>query len=471
MHIVVAGGGMAGLGTALACARDGHHVTILERDATPMPESADAAFEWQRRGAPQVRHSHAFLARMRNLLRDRAPDVLEDLFAAGATEIPFAADLPPTLTDRSARPGDEDLVALACRRTTFEWVLRRAVLVQAGVELRDGVGVGVDAVDFVAGDPPRVTGAGGLSADLVVDARGPRSTSDPWLEAIGARPVPEELHESGIVYFSRFYRLMGPPDARPAANMAAVDLGYLKYAVFLGDNDTFSITYAVDTHDDELRRALADEGTFEAGARALVAAAPWRGTGVSEPITDVHVMAGLRNRYRPLVVDDAPLALGFLTVGDASVCTNPLYGRGCSLALVHAFGLADALHVHGDDRESLAREFAAFTEREMVPWFRTAVFQDEQARMQAAGEELPPEDPRAFVQSIFRDGLLPALRTSPIVFRAFLRWFNLLSTPDALMSDPEIVNEVLAAFQNRESHPASEPMGPPDRAAFVRQLV
>ena len=123
---------MAGLGTALACARDGHHVTILERDATPMPETADAAFEWQRRGAPQVRHSHAFLARMRNLLRDRAPDVLESLFAAGATEIPFTEDLPPTLTDRSARPGDEDLVALACRRTTFEWVLRRAVLAQAG---------------------------------------------------------------------------------------------------------------------------------------------------------------------------------------------------------------------------------------------------------------------------------------------------------------------------------------------------
>ena len=111
-----------------------------------------------------------------------------------------------------------------------------------------------------------------------------------------------------------------------------------------------------------------------------------------------------------------------------------------------------------------------FTEHEMVPWFRSSVFQDEQARMHAAGEELPSEDPRAFAQSIFRDGLLPALRTSPIVFRAFLRWFNLLSTPDALMSDPEIINEVLAAYQNRDSHLAPEPMGPADRAAFVGAL-
>ena len=182
-------------------------------------------------------------------------------------------------------------------------------------------------------------------------------------------------------------------------------------------------------------------------------------------------MAGLRNRYRPLLVDGAPIVHGFLAVGDASMCTNPLYGRGCSLALVHAFGLADALRAHGDDLDALAREFAAFTERELVPWFRSAVAQDEQARMQATGEELPPEDPRAFMQEVFRDGLLPALRTSPIVFRAFLRWFNLLSTPDALMSDPEIVNEVLAAYQDRENRPAPEPFGPADRAEFVAQLA
>jgi 2-polyprenyl-6-methoxyphenol hydroxylase-like FAD-dependent oxidoreductase len=465
MRIAIAGGGMAGLGAALACARDGHEVMILERDATPMPESPATAFSWDRRGAPQVRHSHAFLARLRNLLRDQAPDVLDELFAAGATEIPFTAELPPTLTDRSAQPGDEDLVALACRRTTFEWVLRRAVLAQPGVEMHDGVAV--EGLDFAPGRPPRVIGVAERRADLVLDARGPRSTSDPWLRSIGAAQVPEELHESGIVYFSRFYRLVGDPGTRPGANTAAVDLGYLKYAVFLGDNDTFSITYAVDARDEQLRKGLADADTFEAAARVLVAAEPWRAAGVSEPITGVEVMAGLRNRYRPLVVDGTPLVHGFLAVGDAAVCTNPLYGRGCSLALVHAFGLAGALREHGDDFDNLARAFAAFTDREIVPWFRTAVFQDEQARMQAAGEELPPEDPRAFVQGIFRDGLLPAIRTSPIVFRAFLRWFNLLSTPDALMGDPAIVNEVLAAYHAREAHPAPDLLGPPDRASFV----
>ena len=93
MHIVVIGGGMAGLGTALACARDGHRVTILERDATRRCQSRrDAAFAWERRGAPQVRHSHAFLARLRNLLRDRAPDVLDRVVRRRRDRDPFHRD-------------------------------------------------------------------------------------------------------------------------------------------------------------------------------------------------------------------------------------------------------------------------------------------------------------------------------------------------------------------------------------------
>src|SRR5437870_6687870 len=96
--VVVIGGGVGGLGTALALSRvGGHHVTVIERDHAPLPDNPDDAFtNWGRRGAPQTRHSHAFLARLRNLLRDRAPDVLERLLAAGATELRFAERPPPT---------------------------------------------------------------------------------------------------------------------------------------------------------------------------------------------------------------------------------------------------------------------------------------------------------------------------------------------------------------------------------------
>ena len=157
-----------------------------------MPADADAAFTWDRRGAPQVRHSHALLARLRNLLRDRYPDVLDDLLAAGATEIRFVDMMPAGISDRSPRPGDEDLVALAGRRTTFEWVLRRTVLAEPHVHLLDGVTA--DGLVFAPVSPdstvaPTVTGVrcttGGraqvIDADVVVSANGPRSNLPVWL--------------------------------------------------------------------------------------------------------------------------------------------------------------------------------------------------------------------------------------------------------------------------------------------------
>jgi choline dehydrogenase-like flavoprotein len=132
-EIVVVGGGVAGLGAAVALSRRGHRVTLLERDATPLPASADEAFDWDRRGAPQVRQSHAFLARLCLLLRDHYPDVLQALLDEGAEELRFGDALPPTLQGYEPEPDDGDLTLLALRRTTYEWVLRRPA--SAGVTL------------------------------------------------------------------------------------------------------------------------------------------------------------------------------------------------------------------------------------------------------------------------------------------------------------------------------------------------
>src|SRR5260221_9949738 len=153
MRVVVSGAGVGGLGGAWALSRQGHDVTVLERDRTPLPHNPDEAFAWDRRGAPQVRHSHAMLARLRNLLRDRYPDVLESLYAAGVTDWPLTDRLPPTIDDPSPQPGDDELVMLACRRTTFEWVLRRTVLGAPHVHLLDGV-----VVEGLTGGDGRKTG-------------------------------------------------------------------------------------------------------------------------------------------------------------------------------------------------------------------------------------------------------------------------------------------------------------------------
>lgn len=469
-EVVVVGAGIGGLGSALALARAGHRVTVVERDDVPMPASPHDAFEqWHRRGAPQHRHSHAFLARGRNVLRDREPDVLAGLLDAGATEIDFTAHPPPELRPLAPEPADADLVGLACRRTTFEWVLRRHALSRPGVRLVTGAVEGVLA-EPGPGGVPHVTGVGlaggaALAADLVVDAGGRRSALPRWLAAAGAGPVPEWEQDTGIVYSSRFYRMLVPGDDPAEHGLVVGDLGYLKYAVFPGDNGTLSITYGVPAADAELRRVLRP-GPFTEVAAHLPALRRWVEPGRCQPLGDVEVMAGLVNRLRHFVVDGRPAATGVYAVGDGSVCTNPLYGRGCSLALAHAELLGDVLAGHGDDPHAAALAFAEATRTTIEPWYSASVAQDRH-------DDRPADDDGegwADMGSIMRHGLLPAARTEPVVFRAFMRMWNLLGTPDAVLGDPAVVVRVMAAWQDRANRPPAPPLGP-ERAELLQLLA
>ena len=480
MHVIVVGGGVAGLGSAMVLARQGHEVTVVERDPTPMPASADEAFEWDRRGAPQVRHSHAFLARLVGLLKKDYADVYAALLREGATEMRFGDDLPPTITNYERQPDDDELAMLACRRTTFEWVLRRTAMEEGDVRFR--VGTGVDGVLLDRTEqPPRVTGVhledgSELTADLVVVAAGRRSSLSDWLQAAGTDPVEEEVEDTGIVYFSRFYRLREGQEYPPRTGPIGGDLGYLKYGVFVGDNQTFSVTLATPTSDDELRKRLADPATFDHCARNLVATAPWL-DGRADPITpDVHVMAGLLNRHRKYVLDGVPVATGVIPVGDAVICSNPLYGRGCAFAFWGAHLMAEAVAAHLGDPTAMLLAYDASLHEQVFPWYRAGVDQDAEARRVAAallaGEDPDGDatDPRTFMRSVFRDGLVPAMRSDAVVLRAFFRSFNLLSTPDAMMKDTDVSARVLAAWQDRENRPPEPPMGPAVRAELVALL-
>jgi flavin-dependent dehydrogenase len=180
---------------------------------------------------------------------------------------------------------------------------------------------------------------------------------------------------------------------------------------------------------------------------------------LAEPITGVEKMGGLLNRRRRLVVDGQPVALGIHAVGDSLVCTNPLYGRGCSLGLVHAWMLADVLDAHPDDLAAQAVDFEDATERELVPWYDASVTQDRIAKKVAErGGDADPDDPMG---NVMRDGLMPAVRFDAVVWRAFVRTFNLLDPPAKMLEDGVVVTRILAAYNDRENRPEPEPLGPP----------
>jgi 2-polyprenyl-6-methoxyphenol hydroxylase-like FAD-dependent oxidoreductase len=480
VEVAVVGGGVAGLGAALALARLGHTVTVFERDDTPMPHTADEAFDWDRCGAPQVRHSHAFLARLVGLLKSDYPDIYRELIDEGATEMRFGEDLPPTMTNFEREPADADLAMLACRRTTFDWVLRRAALAEGRVEFRTGVAVtGLVAEPAVV---PHITGvrlADGseVSRDLVVVAAGRRSTLPTWLQEIGCAPIEEAVDDTGIVYFSRFYRLLDGAAYPPRTGPIGGDLGYLKYGVFVGDNRTFSVTLATPSGDQELRKELTDPDVFDACARQLVATAPWL-DGRAEPITEaVHAMAGLINRWRQFVVDGRPVATGFIPVGDAVLCTNPLYGRGCSTAFWGAHLMVAAIEANPGKPDKMLLDYETALRAEIYPWYRASVEQDAEARRVAAAllagddPDGDPTDQRSFMRAVFRDGLLPALRRDPVVLRAFFRALNLLTAPDAMVKDPDVGARVLTVWQDRDNRPPEPPLGPKRRADLIALLT
>lgn len=496
MRIVVIGAGVAGLGVALAAGRRGHDVVLVERDDTPLPPDPQGAFDWDRRGAPQVRHSHAFLARLRNLLLHEHPDVLEALTRAGATPLDFIAMLPEGM-DRTPLPGDEELVALACRRTTFEWVLRRAVTMgtdEHGPSAQLRHGAAVRSLRSTPGDQGRPTVDGvclddgtELAADVVVDASGRRSPLVRLTHDLGVE-LPEEVEDTGIVYFSRFFRLVEGADYPAQLGPIGGDLDHLKFGVFQGDDRTFSITLAAQVGDDELRRLLLDPTTFLRIAASIPATAAHVEADRAAPITGVEVMARLLNRRRRFVdADGRPTVLGLHAVGDAHTCTNPLYGRGCSLAMVQAHLLADAMDEHGEAHDARARTYEEASRREITPWYKAAVAQDRmsRARAEAVDDEqttstgAPPDphgpdpsgmDQREMVRSLMRDGLLPALRVDPVVLRAFLRMFNLLQPPNSLMTDGDVISRVMAVYASRDERPPPDPLGP-DRAELLELLA
>lgn len=482
MQVVVVGGGVAGLGAALVLARQGHEVVVVERDDTPMPTSADEAFDWDRRGAPQVRHSHAFLARLVGLLRTEHPDVYQALLDEGATEMRFGEDLPPSITNFIRLPEDDELVMLACRRTTFEWVLRRCALHEGSVTFRTGLGVDgvvtseseLDGVPHVCG--VRLADGTTITGDLTVVAAGRRSSLSDWLLAVGVPTINEEMDDTGIVYLSRFYRLRPGHEYPARTGPIGGDLGYLKYGVFVGDNRTFSVTLATPTDDDTLRKLLTDPVVFDECARQLVATAPYL-DGRAEPLTEqVHVMAGLLNRWREYLRDGEPVATGVVAVGDAVVCTNPLYGRGCSIAFWGAHLLANAVAQHPDSTAEIIRAYDTALRDEIRPWYLAGVDQDAEARRVAAallaGENPDGDttDPRTFMRSVFRDGLVPAMRSDAVVLRAFFRSLNLLTPPDAMVKDTDVAARVLAAWQDRDNRPPEPALGPVRRDDLVASL-
>lgn len=479
-RVVVAGASVAGLASALALTDRGAEVILVDPDPALENGSVEDAFlRGSRRHVPQSRHSHAFLARLRNILVRGYPDFYAELLAAGAAEIRLLDLPPPSLGAVRPEPGDDDLVTLGCRRTTFEWVLRRYARSRPGISFADGASVA--ALAARSGKPPRVVGArvesGGrtrtISADLVIDASGRGSRAAEWLGAIGAEAPSEQRSPSAVLYYTRFYRRReGREFPRPGREPTMADFGWIKFAIFPADNRAYSITFAAHLTIPRLK-VLADPAAFEIMVRALPGIAPFVDPDLAEPLPglerDVLAMGGLENRRRRFVDEgDRPLAVGFFVVGDAAYHTNPLYGRGTSQAFMHAGLLGEALDASAGDPARAAAHLDQLARGEIEPFYRASVIADSVASRKVGAA--PSTWRQRLTDRFFDEGVIPATRLDPLVFRAYVRVMNMIETPERAFFRPEVVERVFALLARGPALRAEHAPTVPDRERTIARL-
>src|SRR5690606_31236557 len=183
------------------------------------------------------------------------------------------------------------------------------------------------------------------------------------------------------------------------------------------------------------------------------------------PIGGVRPMAGLLNRIRRFVDESGqPLVLGFHAVGDTHTVTNPLYGRGSSLAAVQAVALADAIAAHPDDKAARSAAYEAFNKAQVEPWWDNAVMMDRFGADPAGGSALKAaasgggDDAARAMGAIFA-----AAQTDPVIARAIGRVMNLLTLPAELMTDPEVMARFAEVAANPDQYPLERPQGPSRR--------
>ncbi|ODT87525.1 FAD-dependent oxidoreductase [Phenylobacterium sp. SCN 70-31] len=478
-RVVVVGAGMAGLWSAMALAAPGREVVVLDRDPPPPEGGADAAFEsWQRRGVGHLRHSHAFLARLRTIVRDRHPALLDALLAAGCRELGFEGSLTAKHKERYVpAPIDRDLAILTSRRTTLELEMRRYAEQLPGVEIRPETFVKTLVVE--SGSPPRVTGVrleddSLLTADLVVDAAGRTSQAFEQLAEAGVN-VPETSEACGVIYFTRHYRLNPGCEEPPRGRAGSTgDLGYLKFGVFPGDNGCFSITLCAPEVEEEMRKAIVDPEVFDAMCRELPGVAPWIDPERATPTSRVFGMGQLESRWREMAPEGRPAVTGYFPVGDCVVRTNPLYGRGCSFAAVSAHLLRDVLDAERDPGRRLVA-YRAGLERELRPYYEVMKQSDRGAIRRARAALLPGSKPSLrgrVMKSFLEDGLAVAIREDVDLLREFLRGFHMLEHPQAWLRRPRNVARILRTWvrgktRNADLYPAR---GGPDRSEMLQKV-
>lgn len=408
MRTVVVGAGPVGLYCAMALARQGDEVTVVDRDPGPAADQS-----WRRRGVMQFAHPHYFRHLVRLALQERLPDVWEQLLAAGG--VPANFDGAP-----------EFLTGLQCRRSTFERVLWHAAAREPRLTVRTGLVSGLVPTDGRAAGV--VVDGSTLDADRVLCATGRGSSLGDDLREPGNESA------CGFSYVARMYQ------ARPGAPWPTWALSGRVYdgyqaILFPHDDRTLSALVVLPSHDTELAELRATE-KFELAASLIPQLAPWTDPDQYEPLGAPMTGGRLTNGYRGQLDESGHVPVpGVYYVGDAVCTTNPAAGRGVSLGLQQAQALLSVLDAA--DARDASEQFQAWCDEHIRPWYEDHVMWDAELLRRYARDDLDIHGP------LSSDIYCTAAEADPSLLPTVGPVLGMLTTPASLATIDERVRGML----------------------------
>jgi len=330
-HAVVIGASMAGLLAARVLSDHFEQVTIIERDTL----TGEAR---PRKGVPQGRHVHGWLARGVAIMGEYFPDLFLTLTQDGAIPVDMESIRWNQLGVWMA-PVRSPVKTLFQSRPFLEQHVRDQLVARDNVRIIDGCEVSQLCVhnDHITGVVLRYRSGEqqeeALATDLVVDASGRGSRAPQWLNALGYGNVQETSVKIDIGYATRIYRC---PAQLPASWKALLIFGRPPNdkrggVIFPIQGSYWMVTLVGSLRD----HPPDDEAGFLEFARSLAQPDLYEAIKDVEPVTPIAVYKYPANRWRHFERMKR-LPESFIIMGDAACSFNPVYGQGMSVAAIEA---------------------------------------------------------------------------------------------------------------------------------------
>jgi 2-polyprenyl-6-methoxyphenol hydroxylase-like FAD-dependent oxidoreductase len=365
VDILIIGGGMAGLLTALAIAEDGRSVAVIERDHGPaVPEA--------RPGIPQGRFVHQLLARGLQLVGEIVPDAESILRAAGAVPIEWHTEVRwLTAVGWMPRSDSYQLTTLSCSRELLEHVVRVRLRAHPSITLheghdvhglivRDGVVCGVETAPrgaHSAAVPSR------LSARLVIDASGRNGRTLRWLADVGVHEVDEAVVDARLGYASTIVPIVADRLREKALVVHPKAPEHTRSGtIFPLEGGRWIVTLTGINAD----YPPLDAAGFLEFARSLRSPELHAAIASTPELGTIRGFRNTANRFRHFERLTA-WPRGFAVIGDAVCAFNPVYGQGMTVAATTALVVRDWLRsgAAAADSHALQREVARLFQ---TPW-------------------------------------------------------------------------------------------------------